>query len=634
MFEVSNLTHGYLNKNLFENFTFRFNKGERYGVVGANGSGKSTFLKILAKEIEPDSGSIDCDSSLDIFRVGQDFFINDEEKIVDVAMLGQKEAFMALKRRDELLKHELSSEMALELLGIEEKLQRLDAYKLKAKAQNILEGLGIATTLHHEAISSLSGGYKWRVFLAQVLVRMPDVLMLDEPTNHLDINSITWLENFLLDYKGTIILVSHDKSFLDGITTEILDIDFGIITRYKGNFSSFEKQRSLFLEQKEKEAESKKKEIERKQEFVDRFKAKASKARQAQSRIKQIEKIVIEKPLVSIRVHPKFNFVVQDEGPKLVLEVKHLSKSYGNKVIISDFSFYVQKKEKIAIIGSNGTGKSTLLKALAGEFEECKKFVKWPINVKIGYFAQNCGEEIKKSDKTILDWLWQFYPDSTQGEIQKYLGRVLFTGDDASKKTKALSGGELSRLYLAYLMMLKPNVLLLDEPTNHLDLEAIESLTDSINKFEGTVILVSHDRSFVKNTAKRIIEIKNEREIEDYPGSYQEFLHKKSLQQQVVEKTQKISVTKEGKESYEQQKQKKALILKLNKELNLCMEKIAHYEKIIANIENKFCDENFFLTSNRDDITKLEKEKNDAHIMLNECFSKWEQIEKQLQELT
>ncbi len=629
MLEIKNLSIGFLKKDLFSNVSLRFFAKEKYGLVGANGCGKSTLLKILAKEIEADDGEVEIDPLCRLFRLGQDFSINDEESILDVAMSGKKEAFLALKKKEEILAGD--AQKAFELAALEEKIASLDGYRLKALAQEILEGLGIATILHNNPIKVLSGGYKWRVFLAQVLINQPDILLLDEPTNHLDIISIHWLENFLSNYAGIIILVSHDKRFMDNVATCILDIDFRTITQYKGNFSHFEKARAEFLLRKEKEILSQQKEIEKKQDFVERFRAKASKARQAQSRLKQIEKIVIQEPIRTTRISPKFNFLIDTPGSKLILEVKNLHKSYGDKKVISDVSFFVQQKEKIAIIGANGTGKSTLIKALALEFSECNKSVKWGAGVSLGYFAQDCGSIIKHTDKSVLEWLWQFCGDKPQSFVQGYLGKMLFSKDDVSKSTKSLSGGELSRLYFAYLMMLKPNVLLLDEPTNHLDLESIDALTQSLKDYEGTVIFVSHDRFFISNLAKRIIEVKPQN-MQDYLGSYDDFIiynQKDYLDaKSQINSNKEKNLNKSNANTYEEQKQKKSLIQKLNKDLQTTIDKINLYEEEINTIDKRF--------SNETDYSKfkdLHDQKEQIKLNIDTCLKKWEEIEASLKEL-
>ena len=625
MLEIKNVSVGFLQKDLFKNVSFKFFPKERYGLVGANGCGKSTLMKIIASEQEADDGEIIIEQKCKLFRIGQDFFIKDDEKIIDVVMSGQEEAFLALKNKERLLLD--SNAHDEELFLLEDKIASLQAYRLKSLAQEILEGLGIKTNLHEQAIKTLSGGYKWRVFLAKVLIHNPDILLLDEPTNYLDIVSIDWLEKFLLNYQGVLLLVSHDRRFMNNIATCIIDIDFCTMTSYKGNYNQFERAKKAALELKEKEIAAQEKDIERKQEFIDRFKAKASKARQAQSRVKQLEKITIIKSVRSSRIAPKFSFLIENKSSKEVLEVKNLNKNYQEKEVIKNVSFFVKEKEKIAIIGANGTGKSTLLKALANEFAECQKSIKWGIQTKIGYFAQDCGVMIKKSDKTVLEWLWQFCADKPQSFPQSFLGKMLFSKDDVEKDVTSLSGGELSRLYFAYLMMLKPNVLLLDEPTNHLDVESIESLTKALCDYDGTLIVVSHDRDFIANIANRIIEVKP-CSLQDYLGCYDDFVahtQKDYLELKDNKVTNNKVVNKNN--SYEQQKQKKSLLQKLQKELSLIMQNIENYEEQINIIDEKFLSINDYLQ-----CQKLQEEKQNLQTKIEESMKKWQEIEESIKE--
>jgi ATPase subunit of ABC transporter with duplicated ATPase domains len=471
--------------------------------------------------------------------------------------------------------------------------------------------------------------------LAQVLIKNPDILMLDEPTNHLDILSIRWLELFLQSYKKLVIVVSHDKRFLENICTKILDIDFATITEYSGNYSDFEKSRRLFLLQKEKEILAQQKEIAKKQDFIDRFKAKASKARQAQSRIKQIEKIVIEEPLRSTRVHPSLRFDIEEPGSKEVLEVKNLSKAYNNNYIIKNFTMSVKRGDKIAIIGPNGSGKSTLIKALNQEFPECNKFIKWGHGVEIGYFAQDCGKNIKASDLSVLEWLWQFCADKAQSFVQGLLGRVLFSGEDSKKATKSLSGGELSRLYLAYLMLKKPSVMLLDEPTNHLDLESISSLANALMEYKGTLIAVSHDRDFIDSIFSRIIELSaTGSHIEDFLGSYSEFIAYKNRDYLDAHKESKLKKNhteqSHAKFNYEEQKARKSQAQKLKKQLDKIILEVEELEKEIKNLDNLFSDPNFFIENSREHVRELDNKKNNLEEKLSLLITQWENIEQEL----
>jgi ATPase subunit of ABC transporter with duplicated ATPase domains len=630
MIELRGLSHGFLKKSLFQDVNIRINANERYGIVGANGSGKSTLLKIIAGEVEADSGEIDFAREKSLFRIGQDHTLNDDIAIVETAMMGQADVFRAIKQKDELLKKSTTLALSNEIIELEEFIQNNEGYRLRSRSESILEGLGIPTSQQEKPLKTLSGGYKWRVFLASALVKNPDILMLDEPTNHLDIVSIHWLELFLSNYNGLIILVSHDKKFMDHVCTQILDIDFNTITAYTGNYSSFERARDLFLLQKEKEIISQEKEIAKKQAFIERFRYKASKARQAQSRVKQLERLEIVEPIKSSRLYPKFMFEIIDPGSKEVLAVKNLNKSYGEKDIIKNFSFNVRRGEKIAIIGPNGSGKSTLIKALAQQFHECEKSIKWGHNTALGYFAQNLASKFLNKDKNILDWFWQFCADKPQSFVQGMLGRVLFFKDDAKKNIKDLSGGELSRLYLAYLMLIKPNVLLLDEPTNHLDLESIESLTLALRDYKGTIILVSHDRIFIDRIADRIIELSSDG-INDFLGSYSGFVAlkdrdyldgKKELSKERSKNEKTLKKT-----SFEQQKKRRSQSQKLKKNLDCILLSIEEVEAKINKIENQFLDENLFKENNFEKIVLMQREKDLLKQRLASLIEEWEKIE-------
>lgn len=638
MIEIRELSHSFLEKRLFHNVSLRLFPHQRYCVVGANGSGKSTLLKIMVGELSADQGEIDIQNALSIFRIGQDHNLNDDEAIIQTAMMGQEQVYRALVRKDEILAQgDDGAKLAHEISQLEEIIRLKEGYRLRARAQRILEGLGIDTAAHDQELKTLSGGYKWRVFLAQALIKNPDVLMLDEPTNHLDIVSIRWLEQFLCGYKGMVILVSHDKRFMDHVCTQILDIDFDTITLYAGNYSDFEDRRRLFLLQKEKEIQAQEKEMAKKQAFIDRFRYKASKARQAQSRIKQLEKIEIIEPVKSSRIHPKFLFELSEPGSKEILSVRDLSKSYGEKTILSHLSFDVKRGDKIAIIGPNGSGKSTLIKALAQEFPECRKAIRWGYGASLGYFAQDCGKKIHAFDKSALEWLWQFCADKPQSFIQGMLGRVLFTGDDAKKKTKSLSGGELARLNLSYLMIKRPNVLLMDEPTNHLDLESIESLTKALAEYKGTLLVVSHDRNFINDIAGRIIEI-SPQGIDNYLGSYGEFVESKSRDylDAVSESKQKKGddqLRPESKNSYEEQKQRRSSIQKLKKRLDQTMLAVEEVEQQIAAIDELFSDNGFFQENHHTRIAELDQERASLKREQDRLLEVWEESEAKLKEL-
>jgi ATPase subunit of ABC transporter with duplicated ATPase domains len=409
---------------------------------------------------------------------------------------------------------------------LEETVQRLDGYTAEARAATILEGLGLPAEVHRQPLSTLSGGFKLRVLLAQVLAGAPDVLLLDEPTNHLDILSIRWLEKFLQDFAGPVAVVSHDHRFLDNISTGILDVDYQTVTLYYGNYTDFLEQKVENRERKEKEIEGRQKEIAHHQKFVDKFKAKASKARQAQSKVKMIERKVEEMEELpgSSRRYPKFKFAQKRPSGKEVLKVAGVRKAFGDKEVLPGVTLQVNRGDRLVIMGPNGIGKSTLLKILVNDLPADQGQVEWGYEAKPGYFAQDHHEQLDGNDRTAEQWLWDFCPGANRGFVRGHLGMMLFSGSDGEKRLSALSGGEAARLVFSRLALEQPNVLVLDEPTNHLDLESIEALVAGLQSYDGTLILVSHDRWFVGQLATRIVEI-SPAGIRDFLGSYEEYVH-------------------------------------------------------------------------------------------------------------
>ncbi|MBW2257471.1 MAG: ABC-F family ATP-binding cassette domain-containing protein, partial [Deltaproteobacteria bacterium] len=406
---------------------------------------------------------------------------------------------------------------------VEETILRLNGYALESRAAEILEGMQIPTSVHYEPLSTLSGGYKLRALLARTLASEPDLLLLDEPNNHLDILSLRWLEKFLMSFKGCALVVSHDHRFLDNVCTHIVDLDYERVTVYKGNYERFLERKNVERERQEKEISKREKEIADHSAFITRFKAKATKARQANSRQKRMERIVIEPLPQSSRQYPKFQFKQKRPSGRKVLEAIGISKAYGDNVVLEDVDLEVNRGDRIAIIGPNGIGKSTLLKVLTDKVAADDGMVEWGYETHIGYFAQDHREVLEDGSATALSWLWGQVPAATVGMVYGRLGAVLFSRDETEKRLENLSGGEAARLVLAGVAAREPNVLVLDEPSNHLDLEGIEALAKAVRSFEGTVLLVSHDRWFVGQVATRIFEIRHDG-VEDYPGTYDEYL--------------------------------------------------------------------------------------------------------------
>ncbi len=527
MISVSSLAKSYGDHVLFEDATFQLNPGERYGLVGANGSGKTTLLNILTGDIEASEGTVSIPKRVRLGVLRQDQFLHDESSIVSVALMGNRELYDAMVEKEKLLAETAAGgEFDGDRFSVlEETVQRLDGYTAEARAGAILEGLGIAAELHHNPMRTLSGGFKLRVLLAQVLAGAPDVLLLDEPTNHLDILSIRWLETFLAEFPGPVVVISHDIRFLDNVATHILDVDYRTVQLYHGNYSDFQVAKHEERARREKDIAGREKEIAELQRFVDRFKAKASKARQAQSKAKVIERRAgeITELAPSSRRWPTFRFDPRRDSGRDVLKVKGVKKAFADNQVLHGVDLAVERGDRLAIMGPNGVGKSTLLKIVMGRLEADAGVVEWGYETHPGYFAQDYKDQFESRTGTAEKWIWEGCPDKDRGYVRGRMGLVLFSGDDGLKRLDSLSGGEAARLVFARIALDRPNVLVLDEPTNHLDLESIEALVEGLQSFEGTIIFVSHDRWFVGELATRIVEISPDG-IRDYRGTYEEYV--------------------------------------------------------------------------------------------------------------
>jgi ATPase subunit of ABC transporter with duplicated ATPase domains len=643
MIAVSDLGKSFGPQTLFEGVSIQFNPGNRYGLVGANGSGKSTFLRILAGEELASEGTLSMPKRLKLGVLRQDHFRYEHMPILEVAMMGNHDVWEAMVEKERLLADAEREFDADRYAEVEDLILRHDGYTLEARAGEVLEGLGIPTEVHRQPLSTLSGGFKLRVLLAQVLAAEPDVLLLDEPTNHLDILSIRWLEKFLVEsYKGTAIVISHDHRFLDNICTHIVDVDYETITLYPGDYTSFMNAKAGERERKEAEIEKREAEIARHKEFVDRFRAKATKARQAQSKIKLMEKIVIERLPQSSRRYPTFKFQQVRPSGRQALALEGISKSYGAKKVLENVTLRVERGDRIAILGPNGIGKSTLLKIAMGEVEADAGKVEWGYETHPGYFSQDHYEVPKTSKQSAEAWLWEFVPGEPIGFVRGNLGLVLFSGDDVKKPVGNLSGGEAARLVFCKLSVTRPNVLVLDEPTNHLDLEAIEALVEGLKAYDGTLIFVSHDRWFVSQLASRIFEI-SPRGINDFPGTYEEYLERLGddhLDAEAVlrmrrEQKKKAAATAGRAEAADpaearrrQQRQKE-----LGKKLEQVTAAVEQAESRVHAINEMFCDPTFFDRTSRDQVKKLENEQKALSAKVEELMGEWERIETELAEL-
>lgn len=516
------MSHG--SKILFTDVSLKLTKNRKYALVGANGTGKSTLLQLITGHESTSEGSISIPKEAQIGWLKQDQFKYENTKILDVVLQGKPKLWEAWEEKEELLTTpEYTEQIGYRLAELEESIAHFDGYTAETTASNMLKGLGIADEYHQKPLNTLSGGYKLRVLLAQTLFSEPDILLLDEPTNHLDIVSIAWLEKYLKsEFQGLLLFISHDVEFINKLADNILDIDYGEIRKYSGGYNKFLQEKQEIEQQKLHEKKHLEDKIAAMQLFVDKFKAKASKARQAQSKLKQIEKIELPDVKNSSRQAPKFNFDLSRPSAKKILKVNHLSKSYGDKSIFEDVSFSIRRGEKVVIIGANGIGKSTLIKSLLGIIETNNGEYEWGEETHINYFSQDHHEELKEHCD-VMSWLSNEAPKSSTQDVRKALAKVLFTKDDVEKDVLTVSGGEAARLLLAKIMLNSGNVLVLDEPTNHMDLESIESLGQALVRYQGSIILISHNRDLIKHVASRIIFISHQGII-DFHGSYNAFL--------------------------------------------------------------------------------------------------------------
>jgi ATPase subunit of ABC transporter with duplicated ATPase domains len=632
---ISDLSKSFGARTLFEGVTHKLVKGSRYGLVGANGSGKTTFLKILCGDEQPSGGQVVWPKDARVGVLRQDRFLNDAEAIINVAMAGDELVTNALAEQAQL--GEAAVPDAARMAELEDRIAAHDGYTLEARASHILEGLGIPVKLHRQPLATLSGGFKLRVLLAQVLIGGPDVVLLDEPTNHLDILSIRWLEKFLAQYRGCALVISHDQRFLDHVATHILDVDYGTIESYPGNYSHFVREKAEVRARKEAEIERTEATIAEKRAWIERFGAKATKARQAQSRLKQLEKIEVDELETSSRRTPQFKFEPERPSGKDVLTVDAVSKSFGPKRVLTGVSLTVRRGERVAIIGPNGLGKSTLLKIATNNLKADTGAVSWGYETRVGYFAQDHHELLADGAAKPLQIIWDTIPQEGTATVRGHLGRMLFSGEDVNKPVSALSGGEAARLIFCRIMVQKPNVLVLDEPTNHLDLEAIEALVKALQAYQGTVLFVSHDRAFVSALATRVLEV-TEQGFRDFPGSYAEYLARcgdDHLDAEAVVLKDKLDksinlATPATALSWEEQKRRKNRKKQLPAQRDEVMLAIERAEQRKATIGAGWCEPGFYERTSKDAVAALEHEEKTLAAEIADLITKWEALEAEI----
>ncbi len=523
MISTANVSMQFGPNSLFEDISVKFGDGNRYGLIGANGCGKSTFMKILSKQLTASSGQVVVDDKIRVAVLGQDQFAFEEHSVIDTVIMGFQELWEIKRERDSIYAlPELSDEDGMKVAELELRFAELDGYTAESRAGELLQGLGIPEEQHCGPMSEVAPGWKLRVLLAQVLFADPDIMLLDEPTNNLDINSIRWLENILKQRKSTMIIISHDRHFLNSVCTHTADLDFGELRMFPGNYDQYMTASTQARERMFSDNAKKKAQIAELQSFVNRFSANASKAKQATSRARLIDKIELAEVKPSSRVSPFIRFNQSKKLFRLAVELKGVANGY-DEMLFEGLDLMIEAGQRIAIIGPNGIGKTTLLKTLVGDLPAKSGEVKWSENSTLGYYAQDNSTSFEE-DVSVLEWMTQWRKaDDDDESVRSLLGRMLFSQDDISKSVRNLSGGEKGRMMFGKLMMTQPNVLILDEPTNHMDMECIEALNLALKHYEGTLFFVSHDREFVGSLATQVVDLENDG-VTHFMGTYEEYL--------------------------------------------------------------------------------------------------------------
>ena len=524
MIQASNITLRLGKKALFEDVNIKFTEGNCYGLIGANGAGKSTFLKILSGQLEPTSGDVIITPGQRLSFLEQDHFKYDEFTVLDTVIMGNQRLYDIMKEKDAIyMKEDFTDEDGIRASELEAEFADMDGWNAESDAATLLNGLGIDPEFHYSVMADLTGAQQVKVLLAKALFGNPDILLLDEPTNHLDLDAIAWLEEFLINFDNTVIVVSHDRYFLNKVCTNTADIDYGKIQLYAGNYDFWYESSQLLMKQMKEANKKKEEKIKELQDFISRFSANASKSKQATSRKRALEKIELDEIKPSSRKYPYIDFRPQREIGNEVLSVENLTKTIDGEVVLDHISFNLRREDKVALVGANEHAKTVLFKILAGEMEPDEGSYKWGVTTSQSYFPKD-NTEIFDTDDVIVDWLTQFSEIKDATYVRGFLGRMLFAGEDGVKKMRVLSGGEKVRVLLSRMMIEASNVLMLDEPTDHLDMESITALNNGLIKFPGVVIFSSRDHQFVETTANRIIEIMPNGQIIDKITTYDEYL--------------------------------------------------------------------------------------------------------------
>lgn len=636
MLEIKDLAVHFGDRTLFENVNLLLYPGHRYGLVGANGAGKSTLMKILEGTMSEFQGELNWPSQTRVGVLQQDHFRFENQSLLDTVMQGRQELWQALQTQHQLSQKGEFSPTDTEAFAVAQVvIEKEHGYAAEAEVTRLLSGLGLPVQQHSQPLSTLSGGYKLRVLMAQLLFSQPDILLLDEPTNHLDLYAIRWLGEYLTRFPGLLMVISHDREFLDEVCTDTLDIDYGTVKLYNGNYESFVVTKEQDREQKEKELERQDKIREHAEQFINRFRAKATKASAVQSRVKMLEKMDEVELQPSSRRYPHFGFNIAQRTGAVALSVKEVSKSFGPKQVLNRVSFEVQRGDRIALIGPNGIGKSTLLKIIMGELKADEGKIKWGHEADPGYFPQDY-HEILPLEQSLYHWLSGQAEAHPEANLRALLGRALFTGDEVHHKIMTLSGGESTRLIFASLMLKQPNLLLLDEPTNHLDMEAIESLAEALQNYSGTLLCVSHNRYFVRAIANRILELTPEG-FSDFRGSYTEYLEKQGTdhldRSQAVRNEAKI-VSEEKKQNqldYEAQKNQQRRLRQLERKIPELEQRFQELEDQLK--ANEAALAQAYLGSDESEQQRLLASQQSLEKALEESFASWENLEIEYLEL-
>ncbi|EJP6471310.1 ABC-F family ATP-binding cassette domain-containing protein [Clostridium sporogenes] len=526
MITVTNLSLRYGDKKLFEDVNLKFTPGNCYGVIGANGAGKSTFLKILSGEIEANTGDVSIQPGVRMSILKQDHFKYDEFPVLETVIMGNERLYQIMKEKDAIYaKTPFTDEDGIKASELEGEFADLNGWEAEAEASSLLQGLGISTELHEKNMKDLSGSEKVKVLLAQALFGNPGVLILDEPTNHLDIKSVNWLEEFLINFEGTVIVVSHDRHFLNKVCTHMADVDFGKIKLYVGNYDFWYESSQLALQMAKDQNKKKEEKIKELQEFIARFSANASKSKQATSRKKLLDKIDLDNIQPSSRKYPYIAFKPEREVGNDILRVEGLTKTIDGTKVLDNISFIIGKDDKIAFVGDE-LSITTLFKIISGELEADSGSYKWGITITTAYFPKDNSEYFNDVDLNLVDWLRQYSEEKSESYLRGFLGRMLFSGEEALKEVKVLSGGEKVRCMLSRMMLNNANVIILDQPTNHLDLESITALNNGLMDYKSNILFTSHDHQFIQTIANRIIEVSPTKFV-DKKVTYDEYLESK-----------------------------------------------------------------------------------------------------------